>query len=106
MKLGCAVVILGMGAAVMPTRAQQYNYVGEVIFTAANFCPAGTIPLDGQLLAPESNQALFSLIGATYGGNGQTNFAVPKIAGIPTQVSNAPLRGCIVGDKGMYPNRP
>jgi microcystin-dependent protein len=106
MKLGCAVVILGMGAAVMPTRAQQYNFVGEVIFTGANFCPAGTIPLDGQLLEIKPNQALFSLIGTIYGGNGTTNFAVPKITGIPTQASDAPLRGCIVGDKGMYPNRP
>jgi Phage Tail Collar Domain len=102
MKLGCAVVILGMGAAVMPTRAQ--DYVGEVIFMGAVFCPVGTIPMDGQLLSIAQNKQLFSLMGTTYGGDGQTTFVVPKISGIPTQAPNAPVRACMVAN-GIYPRR-
>jgi Phage Tail Collar Domain len=94
MKLGCAVVILGMGAAVMPARA--LDYIGEIIFMGAVFCPVGTIPTDGQLLPIEQNKALFSLMGTTYGGDGQTTFA--------TQAPNAPVRACMVVN-GSYPSR-
>jgi microcystin-dependent protein len=102
MKLGCAVVILGMGAAVMPTQAQ--NYVSEVIFMGAVFCPVGTIPMDGQLLPIAQNQQLFAVMGTAYGGDGQTTFAVPKISGIPTQAPNAPVRACMAVN-GIFPPR-
>jgi microcystin-dependent protein len=103
MKLGCAVVMLGMGAAVMPTQA-QVRYLSEVIFMGAVFCPIGTIPMDGQLLPIAQNRELFSVMGTAYGGDGQTTFAVPKISGIPTQAPNAPVRACMVVS-GMYPTR-
>ncbi len=44
---------------------------------AANFAPQGWAKCEGQLLPINQNQALFSLIGTTFGGNGQTNFALP-----------------------------
>jgi microcystin-dependent protein len=46
---------------------------------AGNFTPTGWLPCNGALLPINQNQALFSLIGTTYGGNGTTNFALPDL---------------------------
>jgi microcystin-dependent protein len=46
-----------------------------------NFAPKGWAMCNGQLLPINQNQALFSLLGTTYGGNGQTNFALPDLRG-------------------------
>jgi microcystin-dependent protein len=46
-----------------------------------NFPPKGWMQCDGALLPIASNQALFALLGTTYGGNGQTNFALPDLRG-------------------------
>lgn len=46
-----------------------------------NFAPKGWATCDGQLLPINQNQALFSLLGTTFGGNGQTNFALPDLRG-------------------------
>lgn len=56
-------------------------YVGEVRMFAGNFAPAGWVFCDGQLLAISENETLFSLIGTTYGGDGQSTFAVPDLRG-------------------------
>lgn len=56
-------------------------YVGSVCMTAANFCPAGTVPAYGQTLPIASNTALFSLLGTTYGGDGRTTFGIPDLRG-------------------------
>lgn len=47
---------------------------------AGNWAPAGWLPCDGRLLAISENDALFTLIGTTYGGDGQETFAIPNIA--------------------------
>ena len=47
----------------------------------SNFCPRGSAPLEGQLLAVSSNTALFSLLGTTYGGDGRTTFGLPDARG-------------------------
>lgn len=57
------------------------DYLGSISFAAFNFTPRGTLPCDGQLLSISSNTALFALLGTTYGGNGQTTFAVPDMRG-------------------------
>ncbi len=57
------------------------GYIGEIIAMACNFAPAGFLPCDGRLLPIQSNQALFSLLGNTYGGNGSVNFAIPDLRG-------------------------
>lgn len=56
-------------------------YVGEIRLFAGNFAPAGWAFCDGQLLAISEHDALFSLIGTTYGGNGTTTFALPDLRG-------------------------
>ena len=53
--------------------------LGEIRMFAGNFAPGGWALCSGQLLPINQNQALFSLLGTTYGGNGQTTFALPNL---------------------------
>ncbi len=56
-------------------------FIGEIRIMAFNFAPRSWALCNGQLLPIAQNQALFSLLGTTYGGNGQTNFALPNLQG-------------------------
>jgi microcystin-dependent protein len=56
-------------------------FVAEIRIFAGNFAPTGWATCDGQLLPIAQNTALFSLLGTFYGGNGQTTFALPNLAG-------------------------
>jgi microcystin-dependent protein len=62
-------------------RLGELPYVGEVAMFAGNFAPRGWAKCEGQLLTIFDNEALFSLLGTTYGGNGQTNFGMPDLRG-------------------------
>jgi microcystin-dependent protein len=53
-------------------------YIGEIKVISFNFAPRGWAFCNGQLLPINQNQALFSILGTMYGGNGQTNFALPN----------------------------
>jgi microcystin-dependent protein len=60
-------------------------YVGEIRIFGGNFAPAGWMLCQGQLLPISENETLFNLIGTTYGGDGQLNFALPDLQGrVPT----------------------
>lgn len=54
-------------------------YVGELRLFAGNFAPSGWMFCDGQLLPISQNETLFQLIGTTYGGDGQSTFALPDL---------------------------
>lgn len=54
-------------------------FLGELGIVAFNFAPRGWALCNGQILSISQNQALFSLLGTTYGGNGQTTFALPNL---------------------------
>ena len=56
-------------------------FLGEIKIVGFNFPPQGWAECNGQLLPINQNQALFSLFGTMYGGNGQTNFALPDFRG-------------------------
>jgi microcystin-dependent protein len=56
-------------------------YVGEIRIFAGNFAPAGWAFCEGQLLPISENETLFNLIGTTYGGDGQSTFALPDLRG-------------------------
>lgn len=56
-------------------------YVGEIRMFGGTFAPAGWLFCDGQLLSITENETLFQLIGTTYGGDGQTTFALPDLRG-------------------------
>ena len=56
-------------------------YVGEIRMFAGNFAPAGWMFCEGQLVPISENETLFNLIGTTYGGDGQSTFAMPDLRG-------------------------
>ena len=56
-------------------------YVGEIRMFGGNFAPAGWMFCEGQLLPISENETLFNLIGTTYGGDGQSTFALPDLRG-------------------------
>jgi microcystin-dependent protein len=72
-------------------------YVGEVRMFAGNFAPAGWMFCEGQLLPISENETLFNLIGTTYGGDGESTFALPDLRGrIPIHQGN----GFILAETG------
>ena len=72
-------------------------YLGEIRMFAGNFAPAGWMFCEGQLLPISENETLFQLIGTTYGGDGQSTFAVPDLRGrIPIHQGN----GFILAETG------
>jgi microcystin-dependent protein len=56
-------------------------FLGEIRMFAGNFAPKGWAFCNGQILPISQNSALFSILGTTYGGNGQTTFALPDLRG-------------------------
>jgi microcystin-dependent protein len=72
-------------------------YVGEIRMFAGNFAPAGWMFCEGQLLPISENETLFQLIGTTYGGDGQSTFALPDLRGrIPLHQGN----GLVLAETG------
>jgi microcystin-dependent protein len=64
-------------------------YIGEIRMFGGNFAPAGWMFCEGQLLPISENEVLFQLIGTTYGGDGQSTFALPDLRGrIPIHQGN------------------
>lgn len=63
--------------------------MGTIKLFAGSFAPRGFSTCEGQILQISQNQALYSIIGTTYGGDGTTNFKLPDLRGaFPTQCSN------------------
>jgi microcystin-dependent protein len=54
-------------------------FIGQIQLFPYNFVPSGWALCDGQLMSISQNTALFALIGTTFGGDGKTNFALPKL---------------------------
>ena len=66
-------------------------FVGEIRMFAGNFAPRGWAFCDGQLLAVAQNDALFSLFGTIYGGDGRTTFGLPDLRGrVPIHAGSGP----------------
>ena len=64
-------------------------YVGEIRMFGGNFAPVGWMFCEGQLLPISENETLFNLIGTTYGGDGQSTFALPDLRGrVPVHQGN------------------
>jgi len=64
-------------------------FIGEIRMFGGNFAPAGWMFCEGQLLPISENETLFALIGTTYGGDGQSTFALPDLRGrIPVHQGN------------------
>lgn len=75
-------------------------FIGQISIFSFNFAPKGWAQCDGQLLPINQNQALFSILGTTYGGNGQTNFALPDLRGrTPFHVGTGFVQGQAAGEE-------
>jgi microcystin-dependent protein len=74
-------------------------FLGELRLFSFHFAPSGWAMCNGQLLPINQNQALFSILGTTYGGNGTTNFALPNLQGrVPMHTSTAYPLGSAGGE--------
>ncbi|UJF33808.1 phage tail protein [Paenibacillus hexagrammi] len=74
------------------------QYVGEIRMFSGTYAPVGWVMCNGQLLNINEYQALFALIGTTYGGDGQTTFAVPDLRGrLPIHMGNGYTLGQMAG---------
>lgn len=77
-------------------------YVGEIRMFAGNFAPVGWELCQGQLLPIEENETLFMLIGTTYGGDGETNFALPDLRGrVPLHVGGSTGTGARLSQRAL-----
>src|SRR5438045_8532887 len=72
-------------------------FMGQIEIFSFNFAPSGWALCNGQLLPINQNQALFSLLGTTFGGDGRVNFALPNLQSqVPIHVGS----GHTLGEKG------
>ncbi|KGO83836.1 hypothetical protein Q762_00895 [Flavobacterium cauense R2A-7] len=83
------------------TVAQSEPFIGQIAVVAFNYAPQGWAKCEGQLLPIAQNQALFALLGTTYGGDGMTTFALPDLRGrVPMGDGNGPgLTPRVLGEK-------
>jgi microcystin-dependent protein len=77
-------------------------FVGQIILVGFNFAPNGFLPCDGSLQSIAQYDTLFNLIGTTYGGDGQTTFALPDLRGrVPMGQGSGPgLTSRTIGEAG------
>ena len=80
-------------------------FLSEIKIMSFNFPPKGWALCNGQLLPINQNQALFSLLGTTYGGNGQTTFGLPNLRGqVPIHMGNGHTQGETAGSTSVTLN--
>jgi microcystin-dependent protein len=73
-------------------------YLGELRIMSFNFAPKTWAMCNGQLLPINQNQALFSLLGTMYGGNGTVNFALPDLrTRVPAHIGSGMTQGMVLG---------
>ena len=80
-------------------------FLSEIKIVSFNFAPKGWALCNGQFLPINQNQALFALLGTTYGGNGQTTFALPNLRGqVPISFGNGHNLGEAAGSTAVTIN--
>ena len=81
--------------------------LGEIRLLPFNFVPSGWLACEGQQLPISSNQALFSLLGTVFGGDGTTVFGLPDLRGRSplTPSEGATIVGYCIAVDGVYPSR-
>ncbi len=77
-------------------------FIGEIRMIAGNFAPMGWAICQGQLIPISENDVLFNLIGTTYGGDGQSTFALPNLSSrIPIHVGPGFVLGQSAGEESV-----
>lgn len=101
LAIGAAAAALGAAFATAPASAQE-PFIGEIRIMPYTFCPDRWAEASGQLLAISQNQALYSLYGTTYGGDGRSTFALPDLRGrAPINHGQGPgLSNYVLGQMG------
>ena len=82
--LFAATSAMGLASTLAPVPAQAQagtQFIAQISPMGFGFCPRGWASADGQLLPINQNQALFSLLGTTFGGDGRTSFGLPDLRG-------------------------
>lgn len=94
----------GNSTSTTSTSSDMEPFIGEIRMFAGNFAPRGWALCNGQILNVSDNQALFSLIGIAYGGDGRTTFALPDLRGrSPMHAGTGPgLSDRLIGHSGGY----
>jgi len=95
-------------AASAPAHASVDPFVGEIMLFSGGFCPDGWYEAHGRFLPIRGNEALFSLLHNSYGGDSATTFALPDLRkAVPAAATDREklLRYCIAY-RGDYPRRP
>lgn len=90
--LSVLALVLTLGATPNSATAGPNPYVGEIVpMSILGFCPRGFLSTEGQLLNINGNDALFSLLGTMFGGDGRTTFGLPDLRGrVPYGVGAGP----------------
>jgi len=73
--------VMGLNINMTAAYADSDPYIGDIVLTAATFCPNGWNEANGQTVAIAANQSLYSLIGTKFGGDGTTTFRLPDLRG-------------------------
>lgn len=91
------------GLSLGSTAQAQEPFLGDVLLFGGTFCPAPWyVGAHGQLLPIAQNQALYSLIGTQYGGDGRTTFALPDLRGaVPVHVGTGPGLPTVIPSPGF-----
>ncbi len=77
-------------------------FIGQIQLFPYSFIPAGWLPCNGMVIAIQQNQALFSLLGFKYGGDGNATFGLPNMQG----AEPIPNMSYAICAEGIYPPRP
>ena len=87
--------------------ARAQPYFGEIQTFPYTFCPQGWLRADGSLVDISQYEVLFVLIGTTYGGDGLTNFALPKIelSSAPSSQASATAYAVCIAVQGIFPTQ-
>ena len=102
MKIKLSILIIALAFATQIKSQEQY--IGEIRLFAGNFAPLGWAFCQGQILPIAEYDALFSLIGTTYGGDGQTTFALPDFRGRVPVAVNPNSHAGVIGTLGGTEN--
>ncbi|QQL48567.1 phage tail protein [Mucilaginibacter ginkgonis] len=78
--------------------------IGTIILFAGNFEPQGWAFCNGEILEISQNQALFTILGTTYGGDGMKTFALPNLVAPQSNGETVPAH-YIIAVQGIYPSR-
>lgn len=74
-----AAAAIGMGSATPAAACSDSPYIGAICYMVSQYCPYGYVEANGALLAVQQYQALYSLVGVTFGGDGRSTFGIPNL---------------------------